>query len=670
MTFLRLMNPRAAALRNLPAGAGLAAAGGWLMALLRGRVWGALAFLLAALAMGQAGAQTNAAVIVAQSVPSTMVQGKSYAVSVTVRNSGSSTWTTEAAYKLGAQNPQDNAQWGFGRVALNTAVAPGQDYTFNFTVTAPAQLGTYHFQWRMLREFVEWFGDFSPDVAVTVTVPPPVDDAAMVTLSVPAQMTAGQTYNASVTVKNTGNTTWPAGGEYRLGSQNPQDNYNWGNNRVLLGSAVAPGQQYTISFQVNAPSQSGSYNFQWRMVREYIAWFGATSANAVVQVSGTAPAAPQLTVTRTPSPMTAGGSYTLSWNSTGASKVSMSCTASGSGYAGTVSRALSGSVTETASAAWVGYPSSCTWTATGAGGSKSIVETMTTVAAAVPDTITYFHNDASGTPLLATAQNGSVVWEENYRPYGERLNNAPAAANNSLWFAGKPVEQASGLSYMGARYYDPFLGRFMAVDPTPADPEKLHSINRYAYANNNPYRFVDPDGHSPIDVVFLVYDIGKLGMAMYTGVGVGAAMVDVGISMVGVGSPIPGTGQAIKAARAGEHAIHAYKAAGAAREAKTGRELVEKFGEAAVQREQYLRTADRKIAKDWMTGEARRVDHVVIVDGKAVTAVETTSMGASKTAQSAKETRIRDAGGTFVRDRNTGDLIDFKDIETILKRLP
>jgi len=58
--------------------------------------------------------------------------------------------------------------------------------------------------------------------------------------------------------------------------------------------------------------------------------------------------------------------------------------------------------------------------------------------------------------------------------------------------------QKSGLAYFSARYYDPILGRFMGIDPVAPNPENIHSFNRYAYANNNPYKFVDPDGRLPI----------------------------------------------------------------------------------------------------------------------------------------------------------------------------
>jgi hypothetical protein len=49
------------------------------------------------------------------------------------------------------------------------------------------------------------------------------------------------------------------------------------------------------------------------------------------------------------------------------------------------------------------------------------------------------------------------------------------------------------------RYYDPQIGRFLSVDPVAANANTGAMFNRYNYANNNPYRFTDPDGRAPQD---------------------------------------------------------------------------------------------------------------------------------------------------------------------------
>ena len=115
-------------------------------------------------------------------------------------------------------------------------------------------------------------------------------------------------------------------------------------------------------------------------------------------------------------------------------------------------------------------------------------------------TVISLHSDISGSPLLATDASGNVLWKENYRPFGERQKNASSSWQNQIWFANKPYDATTGLSYMGARYYNPMIGRFMGVDPKGFDENSIYSFNRYAYANNNPYKFVDPDGRFPVIV--------------------------------------------------------------------------------------------------------------------------------------------------------------------------
>lgn len=112
---------------------------------------------------------------------------------------------------------------------------------------------------------------------------------------------------------------------------------------------------------------------------------------------------------------------------------------------------------------------------------------------------------------------------------------------------------------------------------------------------------------------------------------------------------------------------------GKLREQKTEQELRNEHPNASIQREQYLRDAEGKIAKDPRTGEARRVDHVVVDDGKVIRKVETTGMDVRKIEQLQKEERIIESGGRYIRDRETGKLLPVDEVEIgreIVRRLP
>lgn len=107
-----------------------------------------------------------------QDVPDTMIAGQKYTVSVSMKNTGTTTWSDDLGYRLGSQNPQDNATWG-GRVFIfpGKTVEPKKKIEFGFTVTAPEKPGVYDFEWRMLREGQAWFGEESKNKTIEVIAP-------------------------------------------------------------------------------------------------------------------------------------------------------------------------------------------------------------------------------------------------------------------------------------------------------------------------------------------------------------------------------------------------------------------------------------------------------------------------------------------------------------------
>jgi RHS repeat-associated protein len=230
----------------------------------------------------------------------------------------------------------------------------------------------------MVRENLHWFGSIV-STTITVVAPTPVDDAQLVSVSVPSAMTAGSYYNVSMTFRNSGNTTWTSP-DFLLA--NTDDNLIFGLKRVAMStSSVAPGQSTTFNFQVRAPSSTGTYVFQWGMVWEYQHRFGQSSTT---YITVSPPATPKPTISPSHTAMVAGQSFTMSWSTTNATSLSHVCSASGTGYTVNESLAVSGSRSITAQAGWVSYPSTCTWTATGPGGTTTVSETLTTSAAPTP----------------------------------------------------------------------------------------------------------------------------------------------------------------------------------------------------------------------------------------------------------------------------------------------
>lgn len=137
------------------------------------------------------------------------------------------------------------------------------------------------------------------------------------------------------------------------------------------------------------------------------------------------------------------------------------------------------------------------------------------------ETVTFYHTDILGSPVAATNANGDVTWRKRYLPYGEVELNDQSGTLNKIGYTGHLEANEFGLVYMNARYYDPQIGRFMATDPVGFSESNALSFNRYAYANNNPYRFVDPDGRLPVETVWdaanVVYDLGKAAVGAAVG---------------------------------------------------------------------------------------------------------------------------------------------------------
>ncbi len=109
--------------------------------------------------------------------------------------------------------------------------------------------------------------------------------------------------------------------------------------------------------------------------------------------------------------------------------------------------------------------------------------------------IRYQHTDSLGSIVAETDANRVVVTRNSYEPYGGAYNGSI----DGTGYTGHVMDQATGLTYMQQRYYDPQVGRFLSADPMASDMNNGWNFNRYNYAANNPYKFTDPDGRQRVD---------------------------------------------------------------------------------------------------------------------------------------------------------------------------
>ncbi|MCP4597138.1 MAG: hypothetical protein GY843_11720 [Neptuniibacter sp.] len=107
----------------------------------------------------------------------------------------------------------------------------------------------------------------------------------------------------------------------------------------------------------------------------------------------------------------------------------------------------------------------------------------------------YLHGDHLGSTSLTTDENGAMVARQLYHPYGTTRYSEGTLATD-FGFTGQRNVAGIGLMDYNARFYHPYLNRFISADTIVPDPGNPQSFNRYAYVNNRPLNYVDPSGHA------------------------------------------------------------------------------------------------------------------------------------------------------------------------------
>ncbi|NEQ42461.1 MAG: RHS repeat-associated core domain-containing protein [Leptolyngbya sp. SIOISBB] len=138
--------------------------------------------------------------------------------------------------------------------------------------------------------------------------------------------------------------------------------------------------------------------------------------------------------------------------------------------------------------------------------------------------------DHQGSVRDVIDNDGNILNRIVYDSFGQVTSETNPDFDFRFGYTGREQDDATGLMYYRARYYDPAVGRFLSEDPIGFD---AGDANLYRYVFNSPTNYTDPTGEAAV-VPFIIVGAGKAAKAVGGGavakaVGAGAVVIGAGI---------------------------------------------------------------------------------------------------------------------------------------------
>lgn len=105
----------------------------------------------------------------------------------------------------------------------------------------------------------------------------------------------------------------------------------------------------------------------------------------------------------------------------------------------------------------------------------------------------FYHYDGLGSVIALTDSADNIIESYSYDVFGQP--NTTSSVGNPYLFTGRRHNTETGLYYYRARYFDPYIGRFLQIDPIGY----FGGVNIYTYVGNNPTNWIDPYGLCKVD---------------------------------------------------------------------------------------------------------------------------------------------------------------------------
>jgi RHS repeat-associated protein len=108
----------------------------------------------------------------------------------------------------------------------------------------------------------------------------------------------------------------------------------------------------------------------------------------------------------------------------------------------------------------------------------------------------YFLSDHLGSIVVVTDASGTLISQQRYLPFGGVRENVGNITQTDYGYTGqRNLDSGIGLMDYKARFYSPYINRFIQPDTIVPGMFNPQNLNRYSYVRNNPIRYTDPSGH-------------------------------------------------------------------------------------------------------------------------------------------------------------------------------
>lgn len=111
--------------------------------------------------------------------------------------------------------------------------------------------------------------------------------------------------------------------------------------------------------------------------------------------------------------------------------------------------------------------------------------------------VSYYLTDHLGTTAGLSDSAGSVIEQMSYDAFG----NTVGSSRTRYGYTGRERDAETGRLHYRARFYDPEVGRFISEDPIGLKA----GLNFFAYVDDRPLLFRDPEGLAPWDYILFLY---------------------------------------------------------------------------------------------------------------------------------------------------------------------